>query len=225
MLKFPCLVLDHDDTVVQSEATVNHPFFLEFLDQYRPGMTISLHDYISDCYEISYAEMCRRRFNFTDEEMNTEYIAWKEHIKSHIPSPYPGIDRIIQRQKAEGGIICVVSMSADSNIRRDYLTHFGIEPDDIFGWDMDPDKRKPNPWALFEIMRKYNLNPDDLLVIDDTKAAVPMAHAAGVKIGFASWGRMEFPKISEEMEELCDWSFTSTEELAHFLFEEDSNEN
>ena len=24
MLKYPCLVLDHDDTVVQSEATVNY---------------------------------------------------------------------------------------------------------------------------------------------------------------------------------------------------------
>ena len=33
MLKFPCLVLDHDDTVVQSEATVNYPFFVEFLKE------------------------------------------------------------------------------------------------------------------------------------------------------------------------------------------------
>ena len=39
MLKYPCLVLDHDDTVVQSEATVNYPFFVEFLREYRPGMT------------------------------------------------------------------------------------------------------------------------------------------------------------------------------------------
>jgi len=30
MLKNPCLVLDHDDTVVQSEATVNYPFFVQF---------------------------------------------------------------------------------------------------------------------------------------------------------------------------------------------------
>ena len=28
MLKYPCLVLDHDDTVVQSEATVNYPYFV-----------------------------------------------------------------------------------------------------------------------------------------------------------------------------------------------------
>ena len=37
MLKFPCLILDHDDTVVQSEATVNYPFCCYILDQFRPG--------------------------------------------------------------------------------------------------------------------------------------------------------------------------------------------
>lgn len=219
MLKYPCLVLDHDDTVVQSEATVNHPFFLEFLAQHRPGMTISLQDYINDCFEIGYGDMCRKRFHFTEEDLHLEYVGWKEHIQTHIPAPYPGIGRIIQRQKEEGGIVCVVSMSADSNIRRDYKTHFDLEPDDIFGWDMEPANRKPSPWALFEIMRKYNLKPEELLVIDDTKAAVSMAHAAGVKIGFAGWGRTEFPKISQAMASLCDYSFASTEELEKFLFE------
>lgn len=219
MLKYPCLVLDHDDTVVQSEATVNHPFFLEFLNIHRPGMTISLHDYISECFEIGYGDMCRRRFHFTEQDLHLEYVGWKEHIQTHIADPYPGIDRIIQRQKEEGGIVCVVSMSADSNIRRDYRTHFGLEPDEIFGWDIEPSHRKPSPWSLFEIMRKYNLTADQLLVIDDTKAACPMAKAAGVKIAFAGWGRKDFPKITAEMTSLCDFAFDSTEALEKFLFE------
>lgn len=42
MLKYPCLVLDHDDTVVQSERTIGYPFFCYILDQYRPGQTVSL---------------------------------------------------------------------------------------------------------------------------------------------------------------------------------------
>lgn len=29
MLNYRCLVLDHDDTVVRSEETVNYPSFLE----------------------------------------------------------------------------------------------------------------------------------------------------------------------------------------------------
>ena len=218
MLKYPCLVLDHDDTVVASEATVNHPFFQDYLDLYRPGMTITYREYIEDCFEIGYGEMCRRRFAFTDEELKHEYAGWKEYIQHHIPAPYPGIDRIIQRQKAEGGLICVVSMSADSNIRRDYLNHFGLEADIVFGWDLPEDKRKPNPYALEEIKRHYGFSPGEILVVDDMKFAVEMARSAGTPIAFAGWGRKAFPNICQEMEKLCDFSFYSTEEFKNFLF-------
>ncbi len=218
MLKYPCLVLDHDDTVVQSEATVNYPFFIEFLKEYRPGMTISQHDYIAGCYQPGYIAMCQQRFHFTDEELLIEYNGWKEHIRTHIPAPYEGIAAIIQRQKALGGIVCVISQSAQENISRDYRTHFGLEPDEIFGWDLEPEHRKPSPWALQQIMEKYHLSPSQLLVVDDMKAAVPMARAAGVEIAFAGWGRREFPEICREMESLCDFSFYSTEELEAFLF-------
>lgn len=42
MGKYPCLVLDHDDTLVQSESTVNYPAFLKALEVLRPGQTVSL---------------------------------------------------------------------------------------------------------------------------------------------------------------------------------------
>lgn len=219
MLKYPCLVLDHDDTVVQSEATVNYPFFIEFLKGYRPGMTISQHDYISGCFQPGYIEMCRQRFQFTDEELLIEYNGWKEYIRSHVPEAYPGIGQIIRRFKEAGGIVCVVSQSAQENIARDYRIHFGMEPDEIFGWDLEPEHRKPSPWALQKIMEKYQFSPAQLLVVDDMKAAVQMARDAGVEIAFAGWGRREFPEICAEMESLCDFSFHSTESFEKFLFD------
>lgn len=219
MLKYPCLVLDHDDTVVQSEATVNYPFFVEFLKEYRPGMTITLHEYISLCYEPGYVPMCKERFGFSDEEILFEYNSWKEHIRHHIPAPYPGIERIIQRQKEEGGIICVVSQSSQENISRDYAAHFHVQPDMIFGWDLEPEHRKPSPWALEQIMATYSLSPSQLLVMDDMKAAVGMARDAGCQIAFAGWGRTGFPQIFEEMSSCCDFTFDSTEKLYKFLFE------
>ncbi len=218
MLKYPCLVLDHDDTVVQSEATVNYPFFVEFLKEYRPGAAISMDEYISGCFHPGYGEMCRQRFGFTDEELMIEYKGWKEYIRSHIPAPYPGIGEIIRRQKKEGGLVCVISQSAQENIARDYRTHFGLLPDDIYGWDMEPEHRKPNPWALTQIMKKYGLSPAEILVVDDMKAAVPMARAVGCPIGFAGWGRQEFPQITLEMTGLCDFAFGTTEALERFLF-------
>ena len=218
MLKYPCLVLDHDDTVVRSEATVNHPFFVEFLKKHRPGDTISLHDYISDCYEPGYIEMCRRRFHFTDEELNLEYHQWKEHIRSHIPDPYPGIGDLLKRYRAAGGIICVVSQSAQENILRDYRVHFDMEPDMIFGWDLEPEHRKPSPYALYQIMDAYNLSPSQLLVVDDMKPACAMARAVGAAMAFAGWDRQDHPDICREMESLCDYCFASVEEMEHFLF-------
>ena len=219
MLKYPCLVLDHDDTVVQSEATVNYPFFIEFLKEYRPGMSITQHEYISECYQPGYIEMCRRRFGFTDEELLIEYNGWKDYIRSHVPAAYPGIGEVIRRYKDAGGIVCVISQSAQENIARDYRIHFGMEPDEIFGWDLEPEHRKPSPWALRQIIRKYDLSPGDILVVDDMKAAVQMARNAGCPIAFAGWGRREFTQICREMEKLCNYRFYSTEDFANFLFE------
>ena len=222
MLKYPCLVLDHDDTVVQSEATVNYPFFVEWLKQYHPGTSITLQQYINGCFEPGYIEMCRQQFGFSEEELAEEYAQWKQYIKTKIPAPYPGIERIIRRQKEEGGILCVISQSAESNISRDYRTHFGLEPDEIYGWDLAPEHRKPSPWALEQIMAKYGFSPEQLFLVDDMKPACQMARSAGVKIGFAGWGRREFPRITGEMTTLCDYAFDTVEELERFLFEEDT---
>ena len=73
MLKYPCLVLDHDDTVVQSEATVNYPFFCYILNQFRPGTKITLHEYTEGCFRLGFADMCRKWYNFTEQEIVDEY--------------------------------------------------------------------------------------------------------------------------------------------------------
>ena len=164
MLKYPCLVLDHDDTVVQSEKTIGYPFFCRILSEFRPGETISLGDYVRDCHNYGFAEMCKRRWNFTDKEQSDEYRRWMDYVKTHIPDAYPGFGDVIHRQKEEGGLICVVSHSSVENITRDYALHFGIQPDAIFGWDLPKEQRKPNPWPLEEIMRRYQVCKEDMLV-------------------------------------------------------------
>jgi len=220
MLKYPCLVLDHDDTVVQSEKTVNFPFFQYILNQYRPGTTVTLPEYTEGCFHLGFAEMCRKRYQFTEQELIDEFEGWKKYIRSHVPTPFPGIDRVIHRQKELGGIICVVSHSCEENISRDYQTHFGILPDAIFGWDLPEELRKPSTYPLEQIMLIYNLRPSQLLVLDDMKPAYHMASSAGVPIGFAAWGRKDCPELTAQMKQLCNFSFDSPEELEHFLFDD-----
>lgn len=218
MLKYPCLVLDHDDTVVQTEKTIGYPYFCHILDQFRPGKTISFADYVYDCHNYGFAEMCRRRWQFTVEEQKEEYRGWMDYVLTHIPKVFPGIGDVIRRQKAEGGLICVVSHSSVQNITRDYSHHFGILPDAIYGWDYPEHLRKPNPFPLQDIMNRYALRPEEILVVDDMKLAVRMSQPLGVDVAFAAWGKREFPELTQEMRGLCRYCFDSPEDLEKFLF-------
>ena len=220
MLRYPCLVLDHDDTVVQSMKTLSYPFFCQELELFRPGQTMSLEDYILECHNRGFADMCRDCFHFTDEELSREHKMWMDYILSHTPAPYPGIGAIIHRQKQEGGLVCVVSHSHKDNILRDYRAHFGILPDAVYGWDLPPDQRKPHPYPLEDILNRYSLKPEEILVVDDMKLACQMAHPLGISVAYAGWNGLGVAEIEHEMRSICALSFDSTEALEKFLFEE-----
>lgn len=220
MLKYKCLVLDHDDTAVASEASVNYPCFLLVLDHFRPGLPhMDLDTFTRWCFDPGFAGLMRQYYHFSDQEMHDEFRMWLDYVKDHIPPAYPGIHEIILEQKRRGGYVCVVSHSGKDNILRDYRYHFGIEPDMIFSWEDPEPQRKPSTYPLKKIMETYSLSPADLLVVDDLKPGCDMAKNAGVEIAYAGWGRKNVPEIGELMRSWCDHSFEAPEELGKFLFE------
>lgn len=219
MLKYPCLVLDHDETVVQSEKTISFPCLRQTLSRLRPEIHLSLEEYVRGCHELGFVDMCRQWFHFTDDEMQEEYRDWMEYVKIHVPEPYPGIAQTIRRQKEAGGILCVVSHSSRQNISRDYAVHFGLQPDAIYGCDFPKEQQKPSAYPLEDIMRQFNLRPEDILVVDDMKLACQMAQPVNVSVAFAGWGKTDFPDIAQEMQNLCQFSFDTTDDLYRFLFE------
>ena len=218
MLKYPCLVLDHDDTVVQSERTVNYPCFLLALEKFRPGETMSYPEFVDWCFRYEFANFLRVRYGFTEEELREEYLMWLEYAKTHVPPACDGIGEVILEQKRRGGLVCVASLSGRANILRDYRTHFGIEPDLIFCSDDPREQRKPGTYPLEKIMEMYGMKPEQLLMVDDLKTGYEMASAVGVPMAFAAWGRKDSPKILEKMGEISEYTFHSPEELGKFLF-------
>lgn len=219
MLKYKCLVLDHDDTVVQTEKAIGYPYFRDYIERVRPGKTLSFSEYVRDCNNMVFADMCRIRWQFTEEEEREEYLGWKAYSRENIPPLCPGIDAVIHRQKALGGLVCVSSLSTKEIIERDFLHHFGFLPNAIYDYDLPANQRKPNPYALVDIMERFALTPKDLLMVDDMKLGCQMANSVGVATAFAGWSKAEFPELTEEMRNICDFSFDSAANLEKFLFE------
>ena len=219
MMKYRCLVLDHDDTVVQTMKTMSYPFWCMELELFRPGRTMTFEEFVLECHRRGFAGLCRDCFQFTDEELKQEHAMWMDYVMTHTPEVYPGIREIIHRQKQEGGLVCVVSHSHLDNILRDYRAHFGMEPDAVYGWELPPHQRKPNTYPLEDIMARYHLKPEEILVVDDMKLACQMADPLGVRVAYSGWNGLGIAEIDEEMRSICSCSFDSAEKLYNFLFD------
>lgn len=217
-MKYKCLVLDHDDTVVDSTAGIHYPAFLEALRIMRPGETISLEDYFRENFEPGFIELCKRRFHMTEEDLEVEVNIWKNYVENHVPHAYPGIKEIIERFRKEGGRVCVVSHSYDFNIRRDYEANQLPMPDMIFGWECPPDQRKPFPYALEQIAKTFDIKPQEMVMVDDLKPGYDMARSFGVPFIGAGWSN-EISEIRSFMQHNSDYYFTKVSELEQFLFE------
>ena len=217
-LKFRCLVLDHDDTVVNSTATVHYPCFKEYMEKFQPQVHLSLEEYFRYNFDPGVIPMFTEICGLSLAEMEHEEAYWKEYVKHHVPSAYPGIREILEEQRRRGGLITVVSHSFSENILRDYRENSLPEPDRVFGWEYPGEQRKPSPWPLRKIMEEYALNPADLLVVDDLKPGYDMAQAACVPFAGAGWAN-DIPEIETFMRKNCDRYFKTVAELRCFLFE------
>ena len=216
-MRYKCLVLDHDDTVVSSTVEIHYPAFLEALRIMRPGETISADDYFRYNFDPGFIEFCKGKYKMTDEEFKQEELIWKDYVSTRIPSVYPGMKEVIDAEKKEGGLIVVSSHSFDFNIRRDYKANGLKEPDEVFGWELPNERRKPDTYCLEQISAKYGLKKSDIAVIDDLKPGYDMARSFGVDFIGAGWCN-NVPEIRDFMRRNSDYYFTDTKELFDFLF-------
>lgn len=215
-MKYRCLVFDHDDTVVNSTATIHYPSFIDYLNIYHPGVSCSLEEYFRFNFAPGFLEGCLQDFGFTEAELEVEVEFWRQYVSTRIPEAYPGINQIMDRHKAEGGLIAVVSHSMKENILRDYAANSLPEPDIVFGWEEPPEHRKPNVWPLEQIMDRFGLRPDELVMIDDLKPGFDMASAAGIDFAAVGWAN-DVAEIENFMRANCSYYFKSVSELGNFL--------
>ncbi len=218
-MKYKCLVLDHDDTVVNSTATIHYPSFVDYLKLTRPHLSeaYTLEDYFIKNFHPGIEALLKDELGMDDAEVLREEKFWRDYVAAHIPTAYEGMGDIIAEFRARGGIIAVDSHSFKQYIERDYAHNALPMPDIIYGWDLPSECRKPSPYTLFDLMERYSLSPSELLVVDDLKPGYDMARAAGVDFAAAGWA-YDVPQIEEFMRENCDCYLPDVDSLRRVLF-------
>jgi len=216
-LKYRCLILDHDDTAVNSSATVHLPAHLASMEQLRPGRApISLEDWFRKNYHPGIMSFLRDEVGLDARELEQEHAIWRRFTTSTTPEFYPGFLAALDRYRQAGGLITVVSHSEVDIIRG----HYGeVALDAVYGWDDDPTRRKPSPWPVEQILKRFSLEPGEALVVDDLKPGVVMSQAAGVPCAAAGWGH-RISEIERDMRANTLVYLESVEQLADFVLQQ-----
>ena len=204
--------------LLKTLAEMGHGDEIVIADAHFPGRSCSLEHYFLKNFSPGFLEMCREEYGMDESTIAEEGRFWLDYVKSHVPDAYPGIREIMERQKAAGGLVAAVSHSHITNILRDWAANALPAPDAVYGWERPEHERKPAPFPLEDIMRRFSLEPKDLLVIDDLKPGYDMARAVGADFAAVGWAN-DIPEIERFMRQNCDWYFKTVPELRAFLFD------
>ena len=193
-MKYRCLVLDHDDTVVKSTPEIHYPSFVEIMRALRSEEPIpTLQEFMEFCSEPGYFAHCRDVIRFTPQESVVQDQMWHDYVASHIPD--------------------------EKIVLRDYEAQNLPRPALVFGAELGEDRRKPNPWPLFEIRRRLKIPFEETAMVDDLMTGLSMAKNCGVMAVAAGWSHIS-PKIADRVRRSCDVYCKTVEELRTLLLKE-----
>ena len=222
-LSYKCLILDHDDTAVDSSARIHYPAHCKVMEVLRPELKpIDLNGWFLKNFHPGIMHYLKAELGMNEQELQIEYKIWREFTTRIIPSFYPGFLEALLRYRDKGGLVAVVSHSEKDVILKHYRSspqETGFLPDLVFGWDYDESRRKPSTWPVYEILRTFQLAKDETLIIDDLKPGVLMSQAAGIPVAAVGWAH-QIPEIQFYMKDNCLVYFNNIQQFSDFILKE-----
>jgi len=219
-MRYRCLIIDHDDTAVDGTPKVHYPAHRRSMELLRPGEEpVDLETWYAKNFHPGILSFLVDELGFSEQEMEVEHRIWREHTSTITPEFFPGFLEALAGFRDRGGSIVVVSHSEEEVIRAHYRAAsdgLGVVPDLVFGWDLGPERRKPNPYPVLEALRRLRIEARDALVLDDLKPGIDMARAAGVDAAAAGWAH-DIAPIREFMRRSCVAVFDTVDEFAEFI--------
>jgi len=219
-LRYRCILIDHDDTAVDSTAAIHYPAHLEALRVLRPGRTPpSLDQWLLFNFH-GLMKYLVTELGMTDAELKTEFDIWRSFTTTRVPPFFPGFLELLDDFRGHGGRVGVISHSERDVIEAHYRAARTppFLPDLILGWEHDEQKRKPSPWPVSQALARFDCAAPEALIIDDLKPGVLMSRATGVPVVAAGWSH-QVPEIERYMRANADAYCSTVPELRALLLD------
>lgn len=122
------------------------------------------------------------------EKVRIEYMTSYNSDSAYLTSAYEGIAKMLKSLKDKGIINVILSNKPQTQAENviNIIFEKGLIEEVNGGKPGIP--LKPDPTALFEIMKKYNVSKNEVLFVGDTKTDMETALNAGVKSIGVLWG-------------------------------------
>lgn len=215
-MKFKCLVLDYDNTLVATVPELQYPALKYAYEANGFSGCPDLKDYLAIDFEVGIREYIKTDHPDVWEKMTNDFI---NHIFSSRSPPYEGLKDILFKFAQAGGELFVASNS-DVAIIESFWHYNGLpEISGIFGWNMGREYRKPNSKSLEDILKITKFEKKNVLVLDDRESGVEMAKSLGIRSAVAGWG-LVYEKGFEWMKNNsgADYFLSEVSELETLLF-------
>lgn len=220
-MKYRCLIIDHDDTTVDSTPSIHYLAHQEQMKRIgRESQTSTLEEWFKVNFDPGFSVYIDEVLKLTDKEKKICYEIWREFTTVLTPPFFKGMLPLLEEFRNNGGIVVVVSHSEPDIIRSHYEKQEelpGFIPDRIIGWTGDPEKQKPHPWPVEQIMNQFDLEKGEILVVDDLRPGITMANRAGVDSAGVGWSH-NLQVIREGIIDQCTYFLDTVEDLRSLLF-------
>ncbi len=217
-LRYRCILIDHDDTAVDSTAAIHYPAHVEALRVLRPGRTPpSSEEWIlRNFHGIMDYLVNEPRADAGGARAGVRHLAQLDNLARS--ALLPRLSPAARRLPRGGREIAVVSHSEADVIASHYRAPRAPRcgPTSSSGGSNDERSASRARGRSGRPCGSFDCDPADALIVDDLKPGVLMSREAGVAFAAAGWGH-RIPEIETYMRANAALYCASIDELRDVL--------
>lgn len=203
------VLFDMDGVIIDSEYYWIQAE-MSFLGKYGVKFTKELNAEMTGKSSRENVALLKNRFNLEAslEVLLQEKKASSEAIYEYQAQKMPGIDTLLQKIKASGGLQAIASGSSSDRIKKIVeRCNWESSFDCVVSTDDVNYVGKPNPAIYLFAAKKLSIEPKDCIVIEDSVNGVRAAKAAGMRcvaVPDPRWSWGDFSEADIEVKSLED---------------------